>query len=167
MIQQCGKVGLILFLFVLSQASALLTGYICAYFLGMYVEIAYYNAGSAALALLLIALAIGGFFYCRARNKRKSTLRGLPISTQEEEETIPLSQSVREGGIDNGSELDLNLRRTGSGSVKGKERERAGTGVGLGENGHGNGHGHGTETIFEVGDSDDEDYRDDRNGRRS
>ncbi|KDQ08864.1 hypothetical protein BOTBODRAFT_179499 [Botryobasidium botryosum FD-172 SS1] len=113
---------------------------------------AYYNAGSAALALLLIGLALGGFFYFRSRSKRKAMLRRLPVSTREEEETIPLSQSIRDPDDDNTS---TQTRRTGS--IKGKERE-----VPSGQNGS-NG-----QTIFEVGDSDDEDdYRDRDTGRRT
>ncbi|KAF9651698.1 alpha/beta-hydrolase [Thelephora ganbajun] len=49
---------------------------------------AYYNAGSAALVLLLIFLAIGVFFWCRIRSRRRVSQVRL------EEESIPLHSSV-------------------------------------------------------------------------
>ena len=49
---------------------------------------AYYNAGSAALVLLLIFLAIGVFFWCRTRGRRRMSQVRL------EEESIPLQSSV-------------------------------------------------------------------------
>ena len=50
--------------------------------------LAYYNAGSAALVLLLIFLAIGIFFWCRTRGKRRTSQVRLG------EESIPLQSSV-------------------------------------------------------------------------
>ncbi|KAI0080868.1 alpha/beta-hydrolase [Panus rudis PR-1116 ss-1] len=83
---------------------------------------AYYNAGSAALVLLIIAILIGGFLYWRSR--RKGGLRGLPLSistrdsfTHQEEESIPLRQN------DDGYNDDVDgERRQRVG--KGKERAR-------------------------------------------
>jgi carboxypeptidase D len=49
---------------------------------------AYYNAGSAALVLLLILLAIGVFFWCRIRSRRRTSQVRL------EEESIPLHSGV-------------------------------------------------------------------------
>lgn len=51
---------------------------------------AYYNAGSAALVLLLIFLAIGTFFWCRIRSRRRVSQVRL------EEESIPLNSSVND-----------------------------------------------------------------------
>ena len=65
---------------------------------------AYYNAGSAALVLLLIVLAVGIFFWCRIRSRRRVSQVRL------EEENIPLHSGMNE---------DEGFRqRTG----KGKER---------------------------------------------
>lgn len=49
---------------------------------------AYYNAGSAALVLLLIFLAIGVFFWCRIRSRRRISQVRL------EEESIPLHSNL-------------------------------------------------------------------------
>lgn len=49
---------------------------------------AYYNAGSAALVLFLLAFAIGLFIFCRRRRRTGD----LSIGTAEE--SIPLSQNV-------------------------------------------------------------------------
>jgi len=49
---------------------------------------AYYNAGSAALVLLLVLLAIGAFFWCRIRSRRRTSQVRL------EEESIPLRSSI-------------------------------------------------------------------------
>lgn len=51
---------------------------------------AYYNAGSSALVLLLIALAIGIFFWCRRRSRRGVSQVRL------EEEHIPLTSSIND-----------------------------------------------------------------------
>ena len=65
---------------------------------------AYYNAGSAALVILLIFLAVGAFFWCRTRGRRRVSQARL------EEESIPLQSSV--------DGEDGSRRRAG----KGKER---------------------------------------------
>ena len=97
---------------------------------------AYYNAGSAALVLVLIALAIGGFLWWRLRRNR---LRGLPTSPQNSyEENIPLTES---------SELEYPPEEPRS--RKGKERA-----LSLPSK----------EEIFRVDDSDDEDTRTPRTG---
>jgi len=67
--------------------------------------LAYYNAGSAALVLLLIFLAIGIFFWCRIRSRRRSSRVRL------EEESIPLQSSMND---------DEGFRQRAG---KGKERE--------------------------------------------
>ncbi|KAI9513301.1 alpha/beta-hydrolase [Russula earlei] len=90
---------------------------------------AYYNAGSAAIVLVLILGALGAVFWCRFRRRRLLGLR----SPKNEEEHIPLTQSLptEEGrdSLDNG----ISIR-------KGKERalevDRS--------------------PIFDVGDSDEE-----------
>ena len=51
--------------------------------------LAYYNAGSAALVLLLIFLAIGVFFWCRIRSRRRTSQVRL-------EESIPLHTSMND-----------------------------------------------------------------------
>ena len=103
---------------------------------------AYYNAGSAALVLLLIAFVVAGFLWWRARRQR---LRGLPVSTAEE--NIPLNAQMegdRNGnGIGHGAASEEDLFR----GRKGKGREPLES-----------------EEIFSVGDSDDEDGRTPRTG---
>jgi carboxypeptidase D len=89
---------------------------------------AYYNAGSSAVVLLLISLAIGSFVWCRVRRRR---LR-LPVN-QTEEESIPLNTSHRYDDDEEGQLI--NKQR------KGKARAV--------EPPH--------PPIFDVGDSDDED----------
>ncbi|TDL29373.1 KEX1 protein [Rickenella mellea] len=93
---------------------------------------AYYNAGSAALVLLLIAIAIGMVFYCRRRRRHTNI-----FSLGSREEHIPLSQSVPDEGVNgHGPELDY------PGKGKGRAIEE--------------------HMVFDVGNSDDEgDYRDD------
>lgn len=108
-------------------------------------NIAYYNAGSAALVLVLISLAIALFLWCRIRRNR---LR-LPTGNSDRgEEAIPLRSNMAahdEGNGHGGDDEDAFRKR------KGKERavdEPEGA-------------------IFDVGDSDDEDgYKsaDDRRG---
>lgn len=87
---------------------------------------AYYNAGSAALVLLLILLAIGVFFWCRTRSRRRVSKVRL------EEESIPLQSSM------NDDEDDGFRQRAG----KGKERA-------LGDASE-------REEMFTVADSEDE-----------
>ena len=79
---------------------------------------AYYNAGSAALVLLLIFLAIGIFLWFRFR--RKATLKGLPVDRLEE--SIPLNVSQ------NGRDDDDDFRQR-----KGKERAESETMFDVGE----------------------------------
>jgi len=55
---------------------------------------AYYNAGSAALVLVLIVVAIGTFVWCRIRRRRKL------IPLLEAEESIPLTTSMGDGQRD-------------------------------------------------------------------
>lgn len=96
---------------------------------------AYYNAGSAALVLVLVFLVIGTFVWCRLRRKRSVKL---PFTQAEgdAEESIPLNSALRR---DNGTEEDVSRQR------KGKDRMRD---TDTGE-----------PPIFDVGDSDDEDYK--------
>jgi len=90
---------------------------------------AYYNAGSSALVLLLMFLAIGTFVWCRIRRRR---LR-LPVN-QTEEESIPLNTSHR---FQDGDDEDQGTYK----QRKGKERAREPP----------------QPPIFDVGDSDEED----------
>ncbi|KAF9481873.1 pheromone-processing carboxypeptidase KEX1 [Pholiota conissans] len=91
---------------------------------------AYYNAGSAALVLVLVFLLIGTFVWCRVRRNR------VQLPTTRVEESIPLTSSMRENGSD---EDDISRNR------KGKQRS--------------DGESQSEPTIFEVGDSDEEDYK--------
>jgi len=92
--------------------------------------LAYYNAGSAALVLILISLAIAAFLWFRIRRNRLQ----LPDDRRTEEE-IPLRSAM--GTHDENRDNEEPFRKR-----KGKERA-------LDEpEGH---------AIFDVGDSDDED----------
>ncbi|KAI9064815.1 alpha/beta-hydrolase [Trametes sanguinea] len=104
---------------------------------------AYYNAGSAALVLVLIAVCVGGFLWWRSR-RRNLFLRDMPMSTHEE--NIPLNVSVREDGDEDGDD------KRSFRSRKGKERA-SGTGAEQ-------------DAIFDVG-SDEEDERGHVSGRTS
>src|SRR6266403_1998408 len=90
---------------------------------------AYYNAGSAAIVLVLILATLGLVFWCRIRRRR---LRRLFIS-KNEEENIPLTQNLPADDSDP-------LESRGLSSRKGKERAQE-TGL---------------SPIFDVGDSDEE-----------
>ncbi|KAF9567426.1 pheromone-processing carboxypeptidase KEX1 [Agrocybe pediades] len=101
---------------------------------------AYYNAGSAALVLVLVFLVIGTFVWCRLRRKRT-----VQLPENATEESIPLTSSMRQGnGID---------EEEGLVSRKGKDRAR--------DNGREAGAAS-EPPIFGVGDSDDEDFKDTR-----
>jgi len=97
---------------------------------------AYYNAGSAALVLVLVFVIIGTFVWCRLRRKRVQ----LPFGRVEE--SIPLNTSMR--GDD---EEDVDVVRQ---KRKGKERlrESGASSEPLAE-----------PPIFDVGDSDDEEFK--------
>jgi carboxypeptidase D len=88
---------------------------------------AYYNAGSAAIVLLLIVAGLGTVFWYRVRRRR---LQGLPTS-RNEEEYIPLTQDLHNTS-DPPDTSDFRAR-------KGKERALETD-----------------EPIFDVGDSDEE-----------
>ena len=92
---------------------------------------AYYNAGSAAVVLVLILAVLGSVLWCRIRRRR---LHGLPIA-QNEEESIPLTQKLP---TDDSDPLD----NRGLSSRKGKERAQEA----------------GLSPIFDVGDSDEDEH---------
>lgn len=98
--------------------------------------VAYYNAGSAALVLVIIALLIGGFIWWRSR---KGKLRGvgLPLSREDAQadENIPLTQTNGDVDDDDGSDT----------------RQRKGKGRATGLTPH--------EEIFGVGDDEDEESK--------
>lgn len=95
---------------------------------------AYYNAGSATIVLVLIAVAVGGFLWWRSRRNR---MRG-GLSLPTHEESIPLNSAIGRRDRDEDGEPAFRPR---------KGKERAGT---LEEE----------EAIFDVGNtSDDEDER--------
>jgi carboxypeptidase D len=103
----------------------------CAHTLQVLIEFpAYYNAGSAALVLTLIFLAIGIFVYCRRRRSPR-----LPVNQHGED--IPLNSAPLDDDRDD--EAFRQRQRKG----KGKERAMESTGP----------------PIFDVGD-DDEEYKD-------
>ncbi|KAI6040441.1 Alpha/Beta hydrolase protein [Pisolithus marmoratus] len=87
---------------------------------------AYYNAGSAVLILLLIAIAIGVCIWCRLRRRPIQLLR--PTSNEVSEENIPLTST---------SENDDVLHRKFKGKGRVTEDEEGGT------------------AIFDVGDDED------------
>jgi carboxypeptidase D len=90
---------------------------------------AYYNAGSAAIVLVLILAVLGSVLWCRIRKRR---LLGLPIA-QNEEESIPLTQNLP---VEDSDLLD----NRGLSSRKGKGRAQE-TGL---------------APIFDVGDEDED-----------
>jgi carboxypeptidase D len=91
--------------------------------------VAYYNAGSAAIVLVLIVAALGTVFWCRVRKQR---LQGLPTS-RNEEEYIPLTQDLPNTS-DPPDNREFRAR-------KGKERAQE----------------TGSPPLFDVGDSDEDD----------
>ena len=102
--------------------------------------IAYYNAGSAALVLILIFAGIGTFVWCRFRRPRAVVLGG------NEEESIPLNASRRmEDEVDD--ETAAEEARSQFWQSKGKGKGRA-----VEPEVH-------EPPIFDVGDSDEEDDR--------
>jgi len=102
---------------------------------------AYYNAGSAALVLVIIGVLIGGFLWWRFRKgggRRSLGGLSLPISTRErDEESIPLTTN----GHGNGEDDEQFRQRLGNG--KGKERASLTP----------------HEEIFGVGDDEDDESR--------
>ncbi|KAJ7129157.1 Alpha/Beta hydrolase protein [Mycena epipterygia] len=95
---------------------------------------AYYNAGSAALVLTVIFAAIGIFVWCRMRKRRNPRL---PVD--QSEEAIPLNARLDDETAEDGEMYQRRQRKD-----KGKERA-----VDSQE-----------PPIFNVGDSDDEEYKD-------
>ncbi|EPS98740.1 hypothetical protein FOMPIDRAFT_1037314 [Fomitopsis schrenkii] len=77
---------------------------------------AYYNAGSAAMVLLVISLAIGGFLWWRYRRSR---MRGLRVNTDDStvEENIPLAASMTDVNRHDSGDDERPLKQS-----KGKER---------------------------------------------
>ncbi|PFH50137.1 hypothetical protein AMATHDRAFT_41047 [Amanita thiersii Skay4041] len=136
---------------------------------------AYYNAGSAALVLVLIFLGIGVFLWCRVR---RNGVR-LPVNKGdgEEEESIPLTSSVshhtgqirdRDVGSGGGDEEEggveiLDVPYSARRKVKGKGKERALDSYreddeeGDNEEEKHQQHRRREEPVFDVGDSEDED----------
>ncbi|KAF9534583.1 alpha/beta-hydrolase [Crepidotus variabilis] len=104
---------------------------------------AYYNAGSAALVLIIVFLVIGTFVYCRLRRKRVQ----LPTTTHDpNEENIPLTSHR---GMADDEDIDSSRRRSAKGKERAKNVATANGGSNVEEE----------ERIFDVGDSDDEDYK--------
>ncbi|KAG6891309.1 Cell death protease [Termitomyces sp. T32_za158] len=107
---------------------------------------AYYNAGSAALVLILIFAGIGTFVWYRLRRPRAVKLAG------SEEESIPLNASRREDETDAEAAVE-------------EARINFLNGNGIGRQGKGKGKERAIEPevheppIFDVGDSDEEEDR--------
>lgn len=99
---------------------------------------AYYNAGSAALVLVILAILIGGFVWWRIR-KGKFRGMGLPQSREDirTEEHIPLTQSTN-GDIEDHYDDEESLQPKGKGRATGLTPR---------------------EEIFGVGDDEDEELR--------
>ncbi|VDB97159.1 unnamed protein product [Peniophora sp. CBMAI 1063] len=110
---------------------------------------AYYNAGSAALVLVLVILAVGTFFWCRVRRRRSA---GVALSQRagEEEEAIPLTRSnpdFSRSQVDlhgNGNGYD-NLQPRSLGKGKGRALRSPSPSP--------------AEQLFDVGDSEDEEEK--------
>lgn len=103
--------------------------------------LAYYNAGSAALVLILIALAITAFLWCRIRRNRvRLPNNSIDGGRGTGEENIPLRSAMGAYDENGNGQSDEEVFR----KRKGKERavdEPAGD----------------QAAIFDVGDSDEED----------
>lgn len=121
-------------------------------------NLAYYNAGSAALVLLIVFLIIGTFVYCRVRRKRLQ----LPSTTTMgiNEESIPLTS--QRGMADDEGDSMLTSRRgltndeeDSRRTTKGKGRARDTGDIGS----QSSNRIEERERIFDVGESDDEDYQ--------
>jgi carboxypeptidase D len=95
---------------------------------------AYYNAGSAALILVLVLLALGTLFWCRMR-RRKVRLSNIAAT---EEESIPLNTAMSVHDRNGNEEDDENFRQR-----KGKDRVETPKAS--------------EPPIFDVGDDEDED----------
>ena len=95
-------------------------------------NVAYYNAGSSALVLILIMVAVGIVLWCRVRRRRMQ-----PSTAKIEEESIPLTRTF-------GDSPDEDSYR----QRKGKQRE-------IPENQEP------SQTIFGVGEIDDDEYGND------
>lgn len=100
---------------------------------------AYYNVGSTALVLVLIALAIAGFFWFRSRRTRKAGGVALAPDDGHDEENIPLTQAGNGNEYDPLSNLEANGNRKGKGKARDPDLEPK------------------SSAVFDVGDSDDED----------
>ena len=107
------------------------------------VKPAYYNAGSAAIILILIFLGIGVYLWCRVRRSRVK----LP-ETKVPDEAIPLT-SHHNGQVDDEEEAESYLAKRST-NAKGKGKAKAVETEYAGEEG---------EPMFSVGDSDDEETR--------
>ncbi|KAF9057813.1 alpha/beta-hydrolase [Panaeolus papilionaceus] len=107
---------------------------------------AYYNAGSAALVLLLVFVIIGTFVWCRIRRRRVQLPigRGGGPGSDDAEESIPLRTNGELREVDREREVPLRIHDA---PTSGKGKQRAGNGGTLQQQ----------EAIFEVGDSEDED----------
>lgn len=112
-----------------------------------FLGLAYYNAGSAALVLVFIALAIGGFFWWRRfKSRRAGGMLNSPRAEGGFDESIPLTQNGDSHYADVDRSDGYDSREDLSRSRKGKERATEATPQ---------------ETIFRV---DDEES--DEEGRR-
>jgi carboxypeptidase D len=105
---------------------------------------AYYNAGSAALILVLISLAIGVFFFCRSRRRRGGGVRLRPAPPPRDddyghEERIPL----RQAGLNEANDRAIG-DPDGDNSYEGKGKGKA-----VEED----------NTLFEVGSDEEEERR--------
>ncbi|PPQ79472.1 hypothetical protein CVT25_002608 [Psilocybe cyanescens] len=101
---------------------------------------AYYNAGSAALVLVLVFVVIGTFVWCRLRRKRSVKL---PFA--QEEESIPLNSALRR---EDGEDEQDSRQRKGKGRSRDRDQPIA------------------EPPIFDVGDSDEEDYKHTKTGSK-
>jgi len=92
---------------------------------------AYYNAGTAALVFVLVALAIGLFFYFRSKRNVKS-MGGYGEVNGDVEESIPLNRSV--------AQIEESRRRKGKGRATETDYQDE------------------ADTMFEIGSDGEENY---------
>lgn len=90
----------------------------------MLYPLAYYNAGTVALIVVIIAVSLGTILYCRSRKSERAPAGKIALGSRDygngvEEESIPLNPSHGAG-----ESAEESRRRKGKGRATPVERER-------------------------------------------